>query len=121
MKIVKTFQFDQDQIHIEDHIFKSNNQELKFVDKFIDELDSAVQWIVSNTTTPKEDAVGDRSWPFYRDHRGWYRYRLKYLILDASIPRSILLKRIIDNKEQNLDIYPCHKLDTYSADDDNSI
>lgn len=118
MKIAKTLQFDQDQIRIEDHIFSSNNQDLKFVDKFIDELDAAVQWIVSNAATPKEDDMGDRSWPFYRDHHGWYRYRLKYLLLETSIPRSILLKRIIDNKEQNLDIYPSHKLDTYSADDD---
>ncbi|HWU44728.1 MAG TPA: hypothetical protein VN132_14850 [Bdellovibrio sp.] len=80
-------------------------------------MDAAVHWIQSNATTPKEDEMGDRSWPFYRDHRGLFRYRLKYLVL--SLPKSIIiLKRIIDNREQNLDIYPVHKLDSFSADDD---
>ncbi|OYZ13375.1 MAG: hypothetical protein B7Y39_17990 [Bdellovibrio sp. 28-41-41] len=120
MKIVKTQQFEDDRIHIEDHIYNSNEYDIKFVDKFIDELDAAVQWVHSNSMTPKEDEMGDRSWPFYRNHRGWFRYRLKYLCIENSIPRSILLKRIIDNKEQNLDIYPSHKLDSYSADDEES-
>lgn len=116
MKIVKTPQFDVDQLHIEDHIFESNEQQIEFVDRFIEELDTAVQWIQSNVTTPKEDEMGDRSWPFYRDHRGLYRYRLKYLVI--SSPRTMILKRIIDNREQNLDIYPSHKLDSFSADDE---
>lgn len=94
MKIVKTQQFEDDRLHIEDHIYNSN------------------------ATTPKEDEMGDRSWPFFRDHRGWFRYRLKYLCIENSISRFILLKRIIDNKEQNRDIYPSHNLDTYSADDE---
>ncbi len=116
MKIVKTPQFDVDQLHIEDHIFESNEQQIEFVDRFIEELDTAVHWIQSNVTTPKEDGMGDRSWPFYRDHRGLYRYRLKYLVI--SSPRTMILKRIIDNREQNLDIYPSHKLDSFSADDE---
>ncbi len=117
MKIVKTPQFDVDQLYIEDHIFESNNNQVKFIEKFIEELDDAIQWIHSNATTPKEDEMGDRSWPFYRDHRGLYRYRLKYLVV--SNPQSvIILKRIIDNREQNLDIYPVHKLDSFSADDE---
>jgi len=117
MKIVKTPQFDVDQLHIEDHIFESNDQQIKFVEKFNEELDAAVQWIVSNSMTPKEDEMGDRSWPFYRDHRGLFRYRLKYLLVTAPTA-SIFLKRIIDNREQNLDIYPVHKLDSFSADDE---
>lgn len=117
MKVFKTSQFNADQVHIEDHIFESNEQQVKFVEKFIEELDAAIQWIQSNSTTPKEDDMGDRSWPFYRDHRGLFRYRLKYLVL-ISPKASILLKRIIDNREQNLDIYPAHKLDTFSSDDE---
>lgn len=116
MKIIKTPQFDADQTHIEDHIFESNGGEVKFVEQFIVELDSAVQWVSSNASTPKEDEVGDRSWPFYRDHRGLFRYRLKYLFLEPST--TVILKRIIDNREQNLDIYPTHRLDSFSADDD---
>ncbi len=117
MNVVKTSQFDVDQLHIEDHIFESNEQQVTFVERFIEELDATVQWIQSNATTPKEDEVGDRSWPFYRDNRGLFRYRLKYLVL--SSPKStIILKRIIDNREQNLDIYPTHKLDSFSADDE---
>lgn len=45
MKIVKTPQFGVDQLHIEDHIFESNDQQVKFVEKFIEELDAAVQWV----------------------------------------------------------------------------
>ena len=117
MKVVKTPQFDVDQLHIEDHIFESNENQAKFVEKFIEELDAAVQWVASNSTTPKEDEMGDRSWPFFRDHRGLFRYRVKYLV--ASSPKTTLfLKRIIDNREQNLDIYPVHKLDSFSADDE---
>lgn len=33
MKIVKTPQFEADQLHVEDHIFDSNEQEVKFVEK----------------------------------------------------------------------------------------
>ncbi|MGE0633087.1 MAG: hypothetical protein AB7O96_11800 [Pseudobdellovibrionaceae bacterium] len=117
MKVVKTPQFDVDQLHIEDHIFESNEKEVKFVEKFIEELDAAVKWIQSNTATPKEDEMGDRSWPFYRDPRGLFRYRLKYIFVDST-KASIILKRIIDNREQNLDIYPVHKLDSFSADDE---
>ncbi len=117
MKLVKTSQFDVDQLHIEDHIFESNEQQVKFVEKFIEELDAAVHWVQSNATTPKEDEVGDRSWPFYRDNRGLYCYPLKYLVV-SSPKSSILLKRIIDNREHNLDIYPAHKLDSFSADDE---
>lgn len=116
MKIVKTPQFDADQLHIEDHIFESNDNVIKFVEQFIDELDSAVQWVSSNAATPKEDEMGDRSWPFYRDHRGLFRYRLKYLFVESAT--TVILKRIIDNREQNLDIYPTHKLDSFSADDE---
>lgn len=116
MKIVKTAQFDLDQLHIEDHIFETNNREVKFVEQFVDELDLAVQWMLSNTATPKEDDVGEHSWPFYRDHRGLYRYRLKYLFAESTA--TIILKRIIDNREQNLDIYPTHRLDSFSADDE---
>ena len=61
MKIVKTPQFDADLLSIEDHIFESNDSQVKFVEKFIEELDSAIQWIHSNATTPKEDEMGDRS------------------------------------------------------------
>lgn len=117
MKIAKTPQFEADQLHVEDHIFDSNGQQVKFVEKFIEELDAAVQWVASNATTPKEDEVGDRSWPFYRDSRGLFRYRLKYLVVNNP-QAAILLKRIIDNREQNLDIYPVHKLDSFSADDE---
>ncbi len=116
MKIVKTRQFDEDQIHIEDHIYNSTD-DVKFVDRFLVELDNAVNWIQSNVATPKEDHVGDRSWPFYRDGKGELRYRLKYLFVDSK-PQTVFLKRIIDNREQNLDIYPVHKLDSYSADDE---
>lgn len=116
MKIVKTPQFDADQLHIEDHIFESSDNEKKFVEQFIDELDSAVQWVRSNAATPKADEMGDRSWPFYRDHRGLFRYRLKYLFVETAM--TIILKRIIDNREQNLDIYPAHRLDSFSADDE---
>ncbi len=116
MKIVKTRQFDEDQIHIEDHIY-SSTEDVKFVEKFLEELDSAVTWIQLNTTIPKEDHIGDRSWPFYRDGKGELRYRLKYLFVDAN-SQTVFLKRIIDNREQNLDIYPVHKLDSYSADDE---
>lgn len=117
MKILKTPQFDEDQVHIEDHIFESNEKQIKFVEKFIDELDAAIKWVGSNATTPKEDEMGDRSWPFYRDPKGLYRYRLKYLVV-SSPNSTLLLKRIIDNREQNLDIYPVHKLDNFSADDE---
>jgi hypothetical protein len=117
MKIVKTGQFNEDQLRIEDHTFHSNNEDIKYVDKFLDELDNAVIWIKANATTPKEDDVGDRSWPFYRDGKGKLRYRLKYLMADTT-PPTIFLKRIIDNKEQNLDLYPAHRLDSYSADDE---
>jgi hypothetical protein len=117
MIVVKTPQFSGDQLHIENHIFEANHQQIKFVENFIEELDVAVQWVQSNATTPKEDEMGDRSWPFYRDHRGLYRYRLKYLMVNSPRP-SVILKRIIDNREQNLDIYPVHKLDSFSADDD---
>lgn len=48
MKVVKTSQFNADQLHIEDHIFESNDQQVKFVEKFIEELDAATQWIQSN-------------------------------------------------------------------------
>ncbi len=117
MKIVKTPQFDVDQLHIEDHIYESNDQQVKFVERFNEELDGAVQWIQVNSTTPKEDEMGDRSWPFYRDHRGLFRYRLRYLFV--NLPKAaIILKRIITNREQNLDIYPVHKLDSFSADDE---
>jgi len=37
--------------------------------------------------------VGDRSWPFYRDHRGLYRYRLKYLVATSTQTAVIILKR----------------------------
>ena len=117
MKIVKTPQFDVDHLHIEDHIFESNDKQVKFVEKFLEELDAAIQWIHSNYATPKEDEMGDRSWPFYRDHRGLYRYRLKYLVVNNP-QAAIILKRIIDNREQNLDIYPVHKLDSFSGDDE---
>lgn len=116
MKIVKTKQFDDDQLRIEDHIYNSTN-DIQFVERFLDELDAAVTWIKSNVTTPKEDNVGDRSWPFYRDGKGELRYRLKYLFVEPK-PQTIFLKRIIDNREQNLDIYPAHRLDSYSADDE---
>lgn len=69
MIVVKTAQFEVDQLHIENHIFESNDQQVRFVEKFIEELDAAVQWIGSNASTPKEDEMGDRSWPFYRDPR----------------------------------------------------
>lgn len=117
MKAVQTPQFEADQLHIEDHIFESNDRQVQFVEKLIEELDAAVQWVLSNATTPKEDEMGDRSWPFYRDHRGLYRYRLKYIVV-GSPTQNLLLKRIIDNREQNLDIYPTHKLDNFSADDE---
>jgi hypothetical protein len=117
MKIVKTPQFDVDQTHIEDHIFESNEKKVEFVEKFVEELDSTIRWVHSNATTPREDETGDRSWPFYRDHKGRYRYRLKYLVLNMP-EAAIILKRIIDNREQNLDIYPVHKLDSFSADDE---
>lgn len=61
--------------------------------------------------------MDDCSWPFYRDHQGLFRYRLKYLAINSQA--TIILKRIIDNRERNLDIYPAHKLDNFSADDDN--
>lgn len=117
MRIVKTSQFDDDQLRIEDHIFQSNDEDIKYVENFIEELDTAILWIEANVTTPKEDEVGDRSWPFCRDGKGKLRYRLKYLFSEVK-PHTIFLKRIIDNKEQNLDIYPAHRLDSYSADDD---
>ncbi|MFN7728111.1 MAG: hypothetical protein ACK5P7_03030 [Bdellovibrio sp.] len=60
--------------------------------------------------------MGDRSWPFYRDHRGLFRYRLKYIFIGPA--ETVILKRIIDNREQNLDIYPVHRLDSFSADDE---
>lgn len=63
------------------------------------------------------DLVCTISWPFYRDNRGKLRYRLKYLIVEGK-PATLFLKRIIDNKEQNLDLYPAHRLETYSADDE---
>lgn len=116
MKVVKTTQFDEDQLRIEDHIYNSTS-DIQFIERFLTELDTAVTWIKSNVMTPREDAVGDRSWPFYRDNKGELRYRLKYLFV-ASKSQTIFLKRIIDNREQNLDIYPTHKLDSYSADDD---
>lgn len=116
MKIVKTKQFDEDQIRIEDHIYNSTDN-IKYVDRFIDELDNAITWIRSNIETPKEDDVGDRSWPFHRDDKGELRYRLKYLFVDM-VPRMVILKRIIDNREQNLVLYPMHKLDSFSADDE---
>ena len=47
MKIVKTQQFEDDRLYIEDHIYNSNDYVIKFVDKFIDELDAAVQWVHS--------------------------------------------------------------------------
>ena len=117
MKVLKTAQFENDQLHIEDHIFESNEQQIKFVEKFISELDATVQWVQANSKVPKEDETGDRSWPFYRDHRGLYRYRLKYIFLGSPSP-TLLLKRIIDNREQNLDLYPTHKLDCFSSDDE---
>ena len=117
MNFIKTPQFDADQVRIEDHIFESNDREVKFVEKFIEELDAAVQWLGMNATTPKEDEMGDRSWPFYRNQQGLFRYRLKYLVMNPPKP-TIILKRIIDNREQNLDIYPVHKLDSFSADDE---
>ena len=117
MKILKTPQFDIDQLHVEDHIFETNEAKIKFVEKFVEELDSAIQWIQANPLTPKEDEMGDRFWPFYRDQRGLFRYRLKYLVVDSP-NAAIILKRIIDNREQNLDIFPLHKLDSFSADDE---
>jgi hypothetical protein len=117
MNIVKTQQFDADQLRVEDHIFESNGRQIRFVEKFIEELDATVQWIELNASIPKEDEMGDRSWPFYRDQRGLFRYRLKYLAI-ASPKASLILKRIIDNREQNLEIYPTHKLDSFSADDE---
>lgn len=117
MKIIKTGQFNEDQLRIEDHIFQSNNEDIQYVEKFLDQLDNAVLWVKANATTPKEDDAGDRSWPFYRDNRGKLRYRLKYLIVEEK-PATLFLKRIIDNKEQNLDLYPAHRLETYSADDE---
>ena len=117
MKVVKTPQFDLDQVHIENHIFESNEKQVSFVEKFIEGLDLAIQWIQANATTPKEDTMGDRSWPFYRDARGLYRYRLKYLLVSSPVA-TVILKRIIDNREQNLDIYPVHKLDSFSSDDE---
>ena len=117
MKFIKTPQFDADQVRIEDHIFESNDREVKFVEKFIEELDAAVQWLGLNGTTPKDDEMGDRSWPFYRSQQGLFRYRLKYLAVNSP-KATIILKRIIDNREQNLDIYPVHKLDSFSSDDE---
>lgn len=117
MKIVKTPQFDADQIRIEDHIFESNDRQIQFVEKFIEELDSTVQWVELNASIPKEDEMGDRSWPFYRDQRGLFRYRLKYLAI-SSPKAALILKRITDNREQNLEIYLAHKLDSFSADDE---
>jgi hypothetical protein len=69
----------------------------------IDELDAVVQWLGLNASTPKEDKMGDRSWPFYRNQQGLFRYSLKYLALNSPQP-TMILKRIIDNREQNLDI-----------------
>lgn len=117
MNFIKTPQFDADQLRIEDHIFESNDREVKFVEKFIEELDAAVQWLGLNANTPKEDETGDRSWPFYRSQQGLFRYRLKYIVVDPPAA-TIILKRIIDNREQNLDIYPVHKLDSFSSDDE---
>jgi hypothetical protein len=117
VRVVKTPQFDVDQHNIENHIFESNDCQVRFVEKFIEDLDTAIQWIGSNATTPREDEMGDRSWPFYRDPRGLYRYRVKYLVV-SSPKAAVLLKRIIDNREQNLDIYPVHKLDSFSTDDE---
>ncbi len=116
MKVLKTPQFDADQTRIEDHVFESNDQRFEFVERFIDDLDSAVEWIRVNATTPKDDEMGDRSWPFYREPQGRFRYRLKYVV--ESRASAIILKRIIDNREQNLDIYPSHKLDQFSGDDE---
>jgi hypothetical protein len=52
----------------------------------------------------------------YTHNKGELRYRLKYLLQESE--KNLLLKRIIDNREQNLEIYPAHKLDTYSGDED---
>ena len=104
MKIVKTQQFEDDQLHIEDHIYNSNECDIKFVDKFIDELDAAVQWIHSNAMTPKEDEMGDRSWPFYRDHRGWFRYfsisnaEALFICLRSAITRHHVARQLFDNR-----------------------
>ncbi len=68
MKILKTPQFSEDQLHIEDHVFESNHKDIRFIERFIEELDIAIEWVVSNAMIPKEDEVGDRSWPFYRDN-----------------------------------------------------
>ncbi len=118
MNYIKTPQFDADQLRIEDHVFESNYREVRFVEKFIEELDVAVQWLGLNATVPKEDEMGDRSWPFFRDQQGLFRYRLKYLVLLHTPKPSIVLKRIIDNREQNLNLYPVHKLNSFSADDE---
>lgn len=117
MNFIKTPQFEADQLHIEDHVFESNDRQVQFVERFIEELDAAIQWIGLNSATLKEDEMGDRSWPFYRDHRGLFRYRLKYLAVNTP-KTAIVLKRIIDNREQNLEIYPVHKLDSFSSDDE---
>lgn len=109
----KTVQFDEDLERIEDHIYKST-ESVPQVGKFLDAMDEAVAWIESNFDTPKAESSGDRSWPFFRDSKGKFRYRIAY-ILDKN--KDIILKRVIDNREANLDLFPVHKLDTYDSDD----
>jgi hypothetical protein len=115
MRLVYTPQFEDDLTRIEDHIFLSTN-DVKFVNKFLDEVDATILWVKSNTTIPKIEETGDRSWLFYRDNKGELRYRLTYLYQDQI--KTIFLKRVIDNREQNLGLYPVHKLGTYSGDED---
>ena len=50
---------------IEDQIFESNVEDLKFVEEFLIEHDRALQFIEANPETPAIHPItGDQSWPF---------------------------------------------------------
>ncbi len=114
MKVINTQQFEDDLTRIEDHIFNST-QNITLIEKFLIEVDSVVLWIKSNVTVPRVESTGDRFWPFYMDTKGELRYRLNYLYVNDS--ETLILKRVLDNREQNLEIYPSHKLTNYSGDE----
>ncbi len=94
---------------IEDHIFRTT-ESLEQVERFLDQHDSALNFLAENPSTPAPHPVtGDQSWVFSDG-----RYRLFFKAVPSGAGVTIFLIHLIDNRESNLGIYPGNKIPTFS-------
>jgi len=94
---------------IEDFIWESSGKSIFAMEAFLTSHDNVLEFLKENpTTSSRHFQTGDQSWPF-----GDGRYRLFFRFNSKNIE----LLDLIDNRMNNLKIYPNNTLPTYDEDE----